>query len=264
MQGTTHGKNDPENTKSGMVLSRCLVEGDPEATSRARRARRRTFGVSLAIEILLLGLLVAAPLLTSVAQPQLRRILPSQLTFFGTWREHNPRQHAVAPLPTYKPAIPNPFPQPDAPITSVDTSRPEDPGVTVLDMPGGDVPGAVQMIEMGRTPPLVEPPHNAQPATTEKRTLKVSEGVLEAQLISRIEPQYPSFALQTKTQGTVRLHAIISRDGRITSLDVLSGHPFLVKAALEAVRQWRYRPTLLNGEPVEVETSITVIFRLHE
>jgi protein TonB len=94
--------------------------------------------------------------------------------------------------------------------------------------------------------------------------VKISEGVLEAQLIARIEPQYPFLALQTKTQGTVRLHAIINREGRITSLDVLSGHPFLVRAALEAVREWRYRPTLLNGEPVEVETSITVIFRLHE
>jgi protein TonB len=83
-------------------------------------------------------------------------------------------------------------------------------------------------------------------------------------LISRAEPQYPVIAVETKTEGTVRLHAIISRDGRITSLEVLSGHPFLVKAALDAVRQWRYRPTLLNGEPVEVDTSITVIFRLRE
>jgi len=94
--------------------------------------------------------------------------------------------------------------------------------------------------------------------------VKVSEGVLEAQLISRIEPRYPTIAVLTKTEGTVRLHAIISRDGRITSLDVISGHPLLVKAALDAVQLWRYRPTMLNGEPVEVETSITVIFRLHE
>jgi protein TonB len=213
---------------------------------------------------LLLGLLVAAPLLTSVAQPQLRRILPPQLTFFDAWREHSPVQHIALATSARKPAIPNPFPQPAAPVTFVDTFHPEEPGVPVLDLPGGGVPGAVQMIEMGRTPTLVEPPHLTQPAQQEKRILKVSEGVLEAQLISRIEPQYPSLALQTKTQGTVRLHAIISRDGRITSLDVLSGHPFLVKAALDAVRQWRYRPTLLNGEPVEVETSITVIFRLHE
>jgi len=60
----------------------------------------------------------------------------------------------------------------------------------------------------------------------------------------------------------VILHAIISRDGSITALDVVSGQPLLVKAALDAVRQWRYRPTLLNGEPVEVDTTITVIFRL--
>jgi protein TonB len=264
MQGTTQRKKDPENTTSGMALGRCLVEGDSEAMSRAQRTRRKTFGVSLTIEILLLVFLVAAPLLTSVAQPQLRRILPPQLTFFGAWREHNPAHHVVLPTTARKPAIPNPFPQPAPPVTSVGTLRPEEPGVPILDLPGEGVPGAVQMTEMGRTQPLVEPPRAAQPAQQEKHTVKVSEGVLEAQLISRIEPQFPSLALQTKTQGTVRLHAIISRDGRVTSLDVLSGHPFLVKAALDAVRQWRYRPTLLNGEPVEVETSITVIFRLRE
>ena len=62
--------------------------------------------------------------------------------------------------------------------------------------------------------------------------------------------------------GTVRLRAIISRNGTVTSLEPLSGHPVLAQAALEAVRQWRYRPTLLHGDPVEVETYITVIFTL--
>jgi protein TonB len=111
---------------------------------------------------------------------------------------------------------------------------------------------------------MVETPHVVPPPPQqEKHPLKVSEGVLEAQLISRNEPRYSPLALQTKTEGTVLLHAFISREGRITSLDVISGHPLLVRAALEAVRQWRYRPTMLNGEPVEVETSITIIFRLH-
>jgi protein TonB len=110
---------------------------------------------------------------------------------------------------------------------------------------------------------MVDPPHiEPSAAQPPKRPLKVSEGVLAAQLISRVEPRYPVLAEQTRTQGTVQLHAIISRDGRITSLDVLSGHPLLVPAALEAVRQWRYRPTTLNGEAVEVETLITIIFRL--
>jgi protein TonB len=218
--------------------------------------------MSLAIEILLLVLLVAAPLLTSIAQPQIHQILPPQLTFFGGWREHNPAPRVTTT--TRQPVIPNPFPRPEAPITTVDIRSEEQPGVPIPDLPAGFIPGAIQVTEIERTPPPVEPPHIAQSVQQEKHPVKLSEGVQEAQLLSRVEPQYPIIAKQTRTEGTVRLHAIISRDGRITSLDVISGHPFLVKAALDAVRQWRYRPTLLNGEPVEVETSITVIFRLHE
>jgi TonB family protein len=262
MQSTRKGKTAPEHAISEMGLGRCLVDGDPEATSRARRTTRKTFGVSLAVEILLLVLLVAMPLLTSVAQPQLHQIPPPQLAFFRDWRAHSPVQHVVPPMTAHIPQIPNPFPQAAPPVTLVDAFSGEEPGVPTLGSPGGDVPGGVQITEILRTPP-VEPPRVVQPAQQEKHPVKISEGVLEAQLISRIEPQYPSLALQTRTQGTVRLHAIISRDGRITSLDVISGHPFLVKAALDAVRQWRYRPTTLNGEPVEVETFITVIFRLH-
>jgi len=118
------------------------------------------------------------------------------------------------------------------------------------------------MTQTGRTLPPVEPPHISQPAQQEKRPLKLSEGVLQAQLVSRIEPRYPPLALQTRQEGTVVLHAIISRDGRINAVEVVSGSPLFLQAALDAVRQWRYRPTLLNGEPVEVETTITVMFRL--
>jgi protein TonB len=96
----------------------------------------------------------------------------------------------------------------------------------------------------------------------EKRAVRVSEPIQQAQLIARLQPRYPPLALQTRKEGTVVLHAIISRDGRITALEVVSGSPWFVQAALDAVRQWRYRPTYLGGEPVEVETSITVIFRL--
>jgi len=83
----------------------------------------------------------------------------------------------------------------------------------------------------------------------------------EAQLMNRVEPVYPRMAVLSGVQGQVRLHAIIARDGRIISLNVTSGHPLLVRAAEDAVRQWRYRPYFLNGEAVEVETFITVNFR---
>ncbi len=86
--------------------------------------------------------------------------------------------------------------------------------------------------------------------------------MMEGNLIHRVQPVYPALARQARIQGQVVLQAIISRDGAIENLQVLHGHPMLVQAALDAVRQWRYRPYVLNGEPVEVETQVTVNFIL--
>ena len=86
--------------------------------------------------------------------------------------------------------------------------------------------------------------------------------VQEALLVNRVVPVYPEIARQMRIEGTVRLQAVIGRDGAVQSLEILSGQPMLAKAAVAAVRGWRYRPTLLRGEPVEVETFITVIFTL--
>ncbi len=83
----------------------------------------------------------------------------------------------------------------------------------------------------------------------------------EGQLLNRVEPVYPHIAAISGIQGQVKLHAIIGRDGRIQSLSAVSGHPLLLRAAIDAVEQWRYRPYVLNGETVEVETFITVNFR---
>jgi protein TonB len=90
----------------------------------------------------------------------------------------------------------------------------------------------------------------------------VTSTIEAAKLISRVQPAYPALAIQARIRGNVVLHAIIGRDGRVSELQVLSGHPLLVSAAVEAVRQWRYSPTLLNGQAVEVETTITVSFVL--
>ncbi len=262
MQSPGKGNPGPEQARSDLTLGRCLVEGDPDASLPARRSRRKAFGLSLAIETSLLMVLVAAPLLTSVAQPQIHQILSPQLTFFGPWRAHNPAQHA-APLTTApSPAIQNPFPPPAPPVAIVDFRRDDAPKVPTLNLPGEYVPGAIQTAQTGRPLPPVEPPHAAPLVQQEKRPVKVSEGVLQAQLVSRIEPRFPPLALQLRQSGTVVLHAIISRDGHINALEVVSGSPFFVQAALDAVRQWRYRPTMLNGEPVEVDTTITVIFQL--
>jgi protein TonB len=81
-------------------------------------------------------------------------------------------------------------------------------------------------------------------------------------LINQTRPVYPPLARQARIQGTVKLTAIIAKDGTIEKLEVLSGHPLLIPAALQAVKEWRYKPTLLNGEPVEVVTQVDVNFTL--
>ncbi|MBZ5688567.1 MAG: energy transducer TonB [Acidobacteriia bacterium] len=92
--------------------------------------------------------------------------------------------------------------------------------------------------------------------------VRISQGVTRGLLIQKIEPQYPPLARAARVQGDVVLTAIIDANGQITNLQLQSGHPMLVPAAIAAVRQWRYKPYLLNGQPVEVETTITVIFSL--
>jgi protein TonB len=92
--------------------------------------------------------------------------------------------------------------------------------------------------------------------------VRVGGSVQGAKLIRQVRPRYPVLALQARIQGTVILEAIISKQGSVENLRVIQGHPLLIKRALEAVREWRYRPTVLNGVPVEMVTRITVRFNL--
>jgi protein TonB len=92
--------------------------------------------------------------------------------------------------------------------------------------------------------------------------LRVGGAVIAANLIRQVTPVYPPIAKTAHISGTVVLHAIISKDGTIEQLEYISGPPLLMKNAMDAVRQWRYRPTMLNGEPVEVDTTVSVVFTL--
>jgi protein TonB len=108
-------------------------------------------------------------------------------------------------------------------------------------------------------PPSQQPP---TPPTLKTELFRQGGDVQAANLIYQVKPVYPPIAIQTRVQGAVVLEAIISKEGMIESLRVISGHPLLNQAALDAVKQWRYRPTLLNGSPVPVITNVTVIFSL--
>jgi protein TonB len=130
----------------------------------------------------------------------------------------------------------------------------------------GGVPGGVPGGQMGGVIGGVIGGVGAAPPPPKPTQTRIRQGgaVQAAMLVNRVQPQYPPLARQTRISGTVRLHAIISKDGSVQQLEVLSGHPLLVQAALDAVRQWKYRPTTLNGEPVEVDTTIDVIFSLNQ
>jgi TonB family protein len=121
--------------------------------------------------------------------------------------------------------------------------------------PGIGIPGSTQTIATDVPPP---------PKPTTIHQIRVSSGVEEARLIYGPKPDYPQLAQRARIEGEVRLEAVINKDGSVGELKVLSGQPLLVRAATDAVARWRYQPTLLNGEPVEVLTEIDVNFKIEE
>jgi periplasmic protein TonB len=119
-------------------------------------------------------------------------------------------------------------------------------------VPGGSMGGIIGGIVGGAAVPKIATPQR----------VRVSSGVSTGLLIRKVTPNYPPLARQARIQGQVILQAEISKEGTIQNLQLISGHPMLAPAAIEAVKQWRYKPYLLNGEPVAVETQVVVNFSL--
>jgi protein TonB len=121
-------------------------------------------------------------------------------------------------------------------------------------VPGGSMGGVMGSI-LSATPTVA-------PKIATPQRVRVSSGVSTGMLVRKVPPSYPPLARQARIQGTVILQATISKEGSIENLQLISGHPMLAPAAIEAVKQWKYKPYLLNGEPVEVETQVQVNFTL--
>jgi protein TonB len=139
-------------------------------------------------------------------------------------------------------------------------AAPPDVGVSggvVGGVAGGSAGGVLGGIigGVGGGPPPPPPPKSNRP-------LRVGGNVQQANLLRMVQPIYPPIAKTAHISGTVILHAIISKDGTIEQLEYVSGPPLLMKNAMDAVHQWRYKPTMLNGEPVEVDTTVSVVFTL--
>jgi len=126
----------------------------------------------------------------------------------------------------------------------------------------GGVPGGVPGGSMGGVIGGMINSTAAIPKVATPQRVRVSSGVSAGNLIKRVQPNYPPLARQARIQGQVVLQAEISKEGTIQNLQLISGHPMLAPAAIEAVKQWRYKPYLLNGEPVAVDTQVVVNFTL--
>ena len=161
---------------------------------------------------------------------------------------------------------PKTIPKEIAQIREEELPPPSSAGV-VGGVPGG-VPGSGGVLGgiLGSVPSAAPPPPPPVKKEENKapQRIRVGGNVQAANLIRKITPVYPPLAKQARIQGTVRFTAIIGKDGTIQNLQLVSGHPLLVEAARQAVSQWQYKPTLLNGEPVEVVTQIDVNFTLSQ
>jgi len=127
----------------------------------------------------------------------------------------------------------------------------------------GGVPGGIPGGQMGGViGGIISSTPMAVPKVATPQRVRVSQGVSQGLLVRKVNPTYPPLARQARISGTVVLRAVISKDGSIENLTLVSGHPMLAPAAIDAVKQWKYKPYLLNGEPVEVDTEVQVNFTL--
>jgi periplasmic protein TonB len=242
-------------------LRSCLVEGDPLQEKRARRSKQRALFLSIVVQLLVLAALVVFPLFGKVENIANRVLIPT--VPFSPARPHTSGRPATPHHGDTRQVCRFCAPPNIPPTIVMEDHRTAGDNVTddlgnVPGTPEGPaIPGAPTGLgTRSEVPVPPQPPHRTE-------RLRVSEPVINARIVRRIEPLYPPLAMQLRRDGRVELHAIIATDGTIQSLEVENGDPLFIQSALTAVRQWRYQPTILNGQPIEVETEITVIYSLN-
>ena len=220
-----------------------------------------TFAVSLTAQIFVAGVLLVAPLFYHEVLPALR--MPEMVPVLTRWRppeapiaESHPiaRSNGLAAPGVFHPPVVLRTEYPQAGMIIVDPDTPALPATN----PGIALPTGTSI-----TLPNFQPaPAKAEAVKPPDAPVLVGGAVQAAKLIRQVVPAYPQLARQMRISGVIHLLGIIAKDGTIQRLQVLSGHPLLRQAAIDAVSQWVYRPTILNGQPVEVEAPIDVIFTL--
>ena len=237
-------------------FSGCMVEGDAEQNARERKIRRRAIVVSIVLQSTALAVFMIAPLFAKPAELVERIVVPVP-----------PYRNSPAPRQATQPSTgrtvvrciycaPTRIP-PRVPTLGPENVQgpPEIPGSITNSTVNGDPHGLIEIPDTRPQRPQIE--------DVPRQKKRIHESHIDPALLTRrIEPVFPPLARQTRRSGKVELHALIGTDGSVQELQVVSGDPLFVDSALQAVRQWHYRPTYLNGQPVEIDTFITVIYTL--
>ncbi|HVP50998.1 MAG TPA: TonB family protein [Terriglobales bacterium] len=236
-----------------------------ESAGKLKTGRKWTTMLSFVLQCVLIGLMILVPLIYTEALPR-----QQLMTFLVAPPPPPPPPPPAAAVPVRVVKViqtdivngqlrtPTKIPEKVAMIKEEAAPPPMTAGGVIGGVPGGVPGGSMGGVIggiIGSTPAAV-------PKVAAPTRIRVSAGVQEGNLINRVTPLYPAIAKAARIAGTVVIQAEISKQGTIENLRVLSGHPMLVQSALDAVKQWRYKPYLLNGEPVPVETTITVNFTL--
>ncbi len=267
LKDTLEGAGFKNTTLENTTFENTLFADSMLETSWAERTRRNWMTMtSFGLQALMIGLLLLLPVLKTVGLPAARTVsTPISMGHAGAEPAPTPRggQASNPQAQIFPGRLMEPMRIPSTTRTGPDNSSPDPVGEPVgsgggiggTGLPAGTGDGIPNSLFSGTRPvlPTLPPP----PARAILRS-----SLLEGNLIRRVEPTYPPLARSARIQGSVVLVAVINKAGTIDNLHAVSGHPMLVPAAVDAVSQWRYRPYILNSEPIEVETQITVNFYL--
>jgi len=236
-----------------------------ESSGRLKTKKKATVFASFILQCGIIGIMILVPLIYTEALP--KRELLTFLMAPPPPPPPPPPPQAIPKVRIIPKVAPQPqeFVQPKAIPKQIAMIKEEPPpptpvGGVVGGVAGGMAGGAAGGILGGMITAAAPPPPPPPPPPPER--VRVGGSVAAAKLIAQPKPQYPPLARQARIQGTVKLEADISKEGTIENLRVISGHPLLIQAAIDAVKQWRYQPTMLNGVPVEVVTTVDVNFTL--
>jgi len=237
-------------------LQGCLVEGDPEQRARERRVRRKALITSVLLQAGVFAALILVPLFAKPA-----RLVTAIATPIPPYRHVAARSQDTPRPPGDRRVCLVCFNSRPPDLTHTVTAESNQPADPFANSPGNDIPAVpcpscINIPTAGPQAPMVSEPRR-------QKAQLVHTHIDPAMLVHRVEPVYPTLARQLGRAGRVELRAIIATDGTIQSLQVVSGDPLFYQSAMDAVRQWRYRPTVLNGETVEIDTFITVIYNIN-